>query len=567
MNYPARSIEPLEPRRMLAAGALDPFFGDGGTALTSFPRGSYSTTDMRVLPNGSIVVAGSYSFYRPEPNVTKESDTFIAHYRSDGSLDTRFGAGGIITLKQFGQQALVPKLSPDGRSAYVMDGRSGGLVRVNANTGATDMRFGTLGVAKFGNIVNSSFPLFAVSPIDGSIILMGKDSPFASEGQLQLARLTSNGKVDKSFGTRGDGTIVDEFDPPKEAFDAYLTEDNAIDVAFEPNGNILVAGRWVNLQEFLDGDNEPYDVIRDGAFIVRYDAHGKKLASNSKLVPSIDLQKVNDIALTADGKIIAADANFDGLGAIRLNNDLSLDTTFAGDGVADIAIAKQSVFNSTASRVMAQADGKVLVLGSTPIGPNQDYHYAMALARFNVDGSPDASFGNNGVIITDVHATDDEQNSGSSAIGFALANDGSIVVAGSAVSHASLGLEGDDLFVTRHWRDAAPAATARVYNIRAGSPGSQKIVVTYRSDQATDVSTLGNRNLRVTGPNGYVAYARFISSVALAGGKQIIATYKLAAPADGWSVGGYALRLRSGQIADTAANFIVPRTIGSFDVV
>ncbi len=58
---------------------------------------------------------------------------------------------------------------------------------------------------------------------------------------------------------------------------------------------------------------------------------------------------------------------------------------------------------STASRGALQADGKLLVVGSTssiPDGFSGGYEHALALARYNVDGSRDTSFGNDGRVVT-----------------------------------------------------------------------------------------------------------------------------------------------------------------------
>ena len=50
-------VEGLEPRRMLAAGQLDPFFGTGGTAAVSFADKAHAGF-VTGLPGGKVLTAG-----------------------------------------------------------------------------------------------------------------------------------------------------------------------------------------------------------------------------------------------------------------------------------------------------------------------------------------------------------------------------------------------------------------------------------------------------------------------------------------------------------------------------
>jgi uncharacterized delta-60 repeat protein len=76
-----------------------------------------------------------------------------------------------------------------------------------------------------------------------------------------------------------------------------------------------------------------------------------------------------------------------------------------------------------ARAVALQPDGKVVVSGETALYPGNDF----ALARYNVDGSLDLTFGIQGKITTDFGATDE-------AYAMALQPDGKIVIAGSSRS-------------------------------------------------------------------------------------------------------------------------------------
>ena len=70
-----------------------------------------------------------------------------------------------------------------------------------------------------------------------------------------------------------------------------------------------------------------------------------------------------------------------------------------------------------------QSDGKVVLCGTSGqfgFGAARDF----LMARFNTDGSPDAEFGNNGVVITSIQPDFDDAN------GCAIKPDGKIVSAG-----------------------------------------------------------------------------------------------------------------------------------------
>ena len=73
---------------------------------------------------------------------------------------------------------------------------------------------------------------------------------------------------------------------------------------------------------------------------------------------------------------------------MRYNSDGSLDTSFDGDGkvTTDLGFFQQDYAKS----VTLQADGKILVSGST--NDNNLNHSAIALVRYNPDGSLDSTF-------------------------------------------------------------------------------------------------------------------------------------------------------------------------------
>jgi uncharacterized delta-60 repeat protein len=110
--------------------------------------------------------------------------------------------------------------------------------------------------------------------------------------------------------------------------------------------------------------------------------------------------KAADVAVQKDGKTIvvgrafrqATDA-FD-FAIARFNVDGLLDTTFGVDGNGKILThVGNPDFESTASAVAIQPDGKIVVVG---LGRDSDGGRGVALARFLPNGSFDTSFSGDG---------------------------------------------------------------------------------------------------------------------------------------------------------------------------
>ena len=127
----------------------------------------------------------------------------------------------------------------------------------------------------------------------------------------------------------------------------------------------------------------------------------------------------SDIAIQADGKIVAAGiAGSPGDFALaRYHPDGNLDPSFGVGGT----IITDFGLGDAAQGVALQADGKVVAAGHKgAFGDVADF----AVARYNLDGSLDASFGTGGKVTTDFAAGDDL------AFDVAIQEDGKILAAG-----------------------------------------------------------------------------------------------------------------------------------------
>src|SRR5688500_2418993 len=143
----------------------------------------------------------------------------------------------------------------------------------------------------------------------------------------------------------------------------------------------------------------------------------------------------NAVAVQSDGKVIVAGTTATGITAqgtdvalARYNVDGTLDTTFGVGGKVTTHLGGTS---DSAFALVVQADGRVLLAGGvriTSTSSGTDF----ALVRYNADGSLDTTFGTNGMVRTDLgSSTNDVANA------MKLTSDGRIVLAGSSLVSGS----------------------------------------------------------------------------------------------------------------------------------
>jgi uncharacterized delta-60 repeat protein len=101
------------------------------------------------------------------------------------------------------------------------------------------------------------------------------------------------------------------------------------------------------------------------------------------------------------------------------SQDGSLDDSYGTDGIVTFGVPGNSV---SAESAALQADGKLVVCGY--VFNVATYTSDFMLARFNTDGSFDNTFGNNGVVITDIGTSEGLSD-------LAIQADGKIVVGGN----------------------------------------------------------------------------------------------------------------------------------------
>ncbi|MEJ2617302.1 MAG: T9SS type A sorting domain-containing protein, partial [Ignavibacteriaceae bacterium] len=204
----------------------------------------------------------------------------------------------------------------------------------------------------------------------------GNDYDFA------LARYNAEGTLDNTFGI--DGIVTTKV--------SSNNNDEAISGVIQSDGKFIAAGH--------SNDEGDYKFA-----LVRYTVNGfpEKTVTTQA---GVSFSTAYSVEIQSDGKIIAAGSTYNGrsfaFALIRYNVDLSLDNSFGTDGIVTTEIG---TIDDRLSSIVIQEDGKIVAAGSTCRGHND---YDIALVRYNLNGDLDTTFGEGGIVITQIDTAYDD---------------------------------------------------------------------------------------------------------------------------------------------------------------
>lgn len=285
MRFSSAPFGPICAVRYNTDGTLDTTFGTSGriTATVSSINNSNAAYALTLQPDGKFVLAGSCS------NGT-DVDFCALRYRTDGTLDPDFGAGGkVITLMSNGEDsANAIALQPDGKillAGYCSNGSNLDFcaARYHPN-GSLDSSFNTTGkvLTAIGAGIDAATAV-ALQP-DGKIVLAGACSNGSNRDFCAL-RYEINGSLDSRFGTLG-----------KVLTPIGATDDAANALALQSDGKLLVVGSCSN------GIDDDFCLLRyhpNGVLDASFNGSGKVTTA---VGAGIDWGKV--LTLQPDGKIV-----------------------------------------------------------------------------------------------------------------------------------------------------------------------------------------------------------------------------------------------------------------------
>src|SRR5262245_59655401 len=104
------------------------------------------------------------------------------------------------------------------------------------------------------------------------------------------------------------------------------------------------------------------------------------------------------VALQNDGKIVVAGTDDLDFAVVRYQPNGQLDASFGTKGLVRTRLGTEQKAEDALYNIGLQTDGKIVVTGRTW----QRYSTDIAVVRYNLDGSLDASFGEEGKVTADL---------------------------------------------------------------------------------------------------------------------------------------------------------------------
>jgi uncharacterized delta-60 repeat protein len=272
-----------------------------------------------------------------------------------------------------------------------------------AASGDLDTTFGRDGKVTTNFTTDYDFASSVAIQADGRIVAVGSAGTDCTCETFVLARYRPFGALDPTFG--GDGKVTTHFDGGGSAMAVAIQADGKIVVA----GGARLSGRFALARYDPDGSLDP------------------TFSGNGKMTTDFPggYAFASGVAIQSDGKIVAAGRTDYRFALARYNPDGTPDPTFSGDGKMTTDFTGRG---DGARSVVLQTDGKIVAAGFANSGQR------FALARYEADGTLDPTFGADGKVTTNFTTGLDF------ASGVAIESDGKIVAAGSANDRATFAL-------------------------------------------------------------------------------------------------------------------------------
>ena len=320
--------------RYHADGSLDRAFGDAGTVTTRLmvEQSHYNVPTLALQADGKLVVAGDQQL------VGRRILFALVRYLPDGSLDPAFGERGMVatsfpassTTSGYSSGIRALAIQPDRKlvaaGVHVIDGVDYFALARYLPDGSLDAKFGTGGLSSAvvafgakgpmtpGLAARGAFAL-ALQP-DGKLIAAGATEALKGRVVFAVARFLPDGSLDRRFGT--DGTVATDFGDGGAAFA----------LALQPDGKMVAAG--------ATGRG---DFANNGFALARYLPDGsldRSFGVGGKVVSDFGWTGILALGLQPDGKLVAAGSAAIGdrrtFAVARYLSDGSLDSGFGVGG-------------------------------------------------------------------------------------------------------------------------------------------------------------------------------------------------------------------------------------------
>lgn len=367
------------PAGALAEARPDRSFGDGGYVTTRVARASAFGFGVAVAGSGRFVVAGGTS-------AGQDQQIVVARYRPDGRPDRGFGGRGVF------ESAFPAKRGPFRASAVVLEpgtgkpliaggaGEDSILVARLTREGRLDRSFGPDGKGYATVPVGGVGQSLAIQP-DGSL-LVGSSDANDNGRPFTVSRLTPDGELDPTFGAGGTAEAI--FWDPSAASSAGV---QGLSVAAD--GTITGFGLVDNIGAGGHGSAGVFQLDSVGRPVQGFGSGGGAEIAFQQTDGTFEFWFPCAMAIDDAGRIVitgSGNSTAAGLMTARLTPNGVPDPSFGSSGDGRARTSGPRGGNVTNCGALASARGATTVgIGSI-------------LTRLGPAGAPDTSFAPNGVL-------------------------------------------------------------------------------------------------------------------------------------------------------------------------
>ena len=350
------------PTSSNTAVTFDTSFGSGGSLSMGDSSNDVGPATGTVTRSGQILVAATASL-KASPYT---GSVRLVRYNVDGSLDTSFGTNGIGGFNVSSTQNIAPSIVTELSDGSIVVAGINNVFGVSTSVAAVVMKFSSNGIldTSFGTngiltLDSASSPGF-VSPgkmisVGDSVLVMYVGSS-GSTSTTKIAKISSTGSLDSSFGTSGTLTL----------------SGSGADLADGPSGAFFVAGTS--------------SAATPDATVSKYTSTGSLDASfGTSGVATVDTSTLSETGVSAsvvNGKIMvgvkvrtsaSGQASSYSANLVRLNADGSVDSGFGTSGAATVysgtAALVRAKFTSNGTGILTFANSSVVFVAAdgTPL--------------------------------------------------------------------------------------------------------------------------------------------------------------------------------------------------------
>lgn len=352
---PAPTVAPAPTPTSLAAGALDPGFGDGGIVRHAL-AGLETADQLLLLSDGRVLVAA-----------VVDGGLVLARFLADGRADPSFGDGGRLrTYVGPGAGFSVTRMvsTRDGGLLFAANVAGQPALLRASGDGLLDTRFGDGGVV-IDEGPDAPLPIGLAEGTSGRIVTAGVRSDVAT-----LARHLPDGARDTSFGENGLVRIAPYIGDARCHLEAVIVQ---------PDEHVVAGGTCTFLPP-----SEP--------LLVRLPPDGR--GEPERLLPRHTLpaiRGVHELVALEDGRFFLS----------MFDQPAIASFTVEGVGRSDFGTEGLSPYlpGASLSPLAIDASGRPVAAGYFVADPF-DVRLDLAVGRFTAGGVPDASFGDAGLVVT-----------------------------------------------------------------------------------------------------------------------------------------------------------------------